>query len=66
MITLSAIKADIGGYPGHASMHPDLMAEAQGHMERARGQGLLVDFHVSAVQSVTAVLATSRDPVLVT
>ncbi len=47
MITVSAIKADIGGYVGHASMHPELIAEAQKHMERAKGQGLLVDFYVA-------------------
>ncbi|MFA4836279.1 MAG: fructose 1,6-bisphosphatase, partial [Dehalococcoidia bacterium] len=47
MITVSVIKADVGGYVGHSSMHPDLMAEAQKHMEKAKGQGLLVDFCVT-------------------
>ncbi len=47
MITLSVIKADVGGYVGHSSMHPDLMATAQEFMEKAKGQGLLVDFHVT-------------------
>jgi fructose 1,6-bisphosphatase len=28
-ITLSVIKADIGGYVGHSSSHPDILAEAQ-------------------------------------
>ncbi|MDD5092913.1 MAG: fructose-1,6-bisphosphate aldolase/phosphatase [Dehalococcoidia bacterium] len=47
MITLSVIKADVGGYVGHSSMHPDLIAEAKEHMIRAKGQGLLVDFCVT-------------------
>ncbi|MEE8372157.1 MAG: fructose-1,6-bisphosphate aldolase/phosphatase [Dehalococcoidia bacterium] len=47
MITLSVIKADIGGYVGHSSMHPDLIAEAQEHMEKAKKEGLLIDFHVT-------------------
>lgn len=44
MITLSVIKADVGGYVGHSSMHPDIMAKAQEQLEKAR---FLVDFHVS-------------------
>ncbi len=47
MITLSAIKADIGGYVGHSAMHPDLVEVAQVELEGARKRGLLVDFHVS-------------------
>lgn len=47
MITLSAIKADIGGYVGHSSMHPELIAHAQGRLETAKSEGLLIDFHVT-------------------
>ncbi len=47
MITLSVIKADIGGYVGHSSMHPELMAAAGDRLEGAKGKGLLIDFHVS-------------------
>ena len=47
MITLSVIKADVGGYVGHSSMHPALCETAQEHLERARSQGLLIDFHVT-------------------
>ena len=28
-ITLSVIKADVGGYVGHSSMHEDLVREAE-------------------------------------
>jgi fructose 1,6-bisphosphate aldolase/phosphatase len=47
LITLSAIKADIGGYVGHSSSHPDILAAAREHMERAKKEGLLVDYHVT-------------------
>ena len=46
-ITLSVIKADIGGYVGHSSSHPDILAEAQRCLEKAKKSGLLVDFHVT-------------------
>ncbi len=35
MITLSCIKADIGGYVGHSAMHPDVLAAAQEELEKA-------------------------------
>ena len=47
MITLSVIKADIGGYVGHASMHPDLEAKATEWMEKAQKSGMLIDYHVT-------------------
>lgn len=46
MLTLSTIKADIGGYVGHSAMHPDLMAEARRHLDKAKSDGLLIDFDV--------------------
>ena len=47
-ITLSVIKADVGGYVGHSSTHPEVLEKAQQCLEGARGQeGLLMDFHVT-------------------
>ena len=46
-ITLSVIKADIGGWVGHCSMHPDLMAEGEACMAKAKKSGLLIDYHVT-------------------
>jgi fructose 1,6-bisphosphate aldolase/phosphatase len=46
-ITLSVIKADIGGYVGHSSSHPEILADAQKNLEKAKKSGLLVDFHVT-------------------
>lgn len=46
-VTLSVIKADIGGYVGHSSMHPDLMEKAREHLGKVKGEGLIFDFHVT-------------------
>ena len=47
MITLSVIKADVGGYVGHSSMHPDIIEKAKESLEREKRSGLLIDFHVT-------------------
>jgi fructose 1,6-bisphosphate aldolase/phosphatase len=47
-ITLSVIKADVGGYVGHSGMHEKLIEEAKNHLGVAQTQGLIVDFHVTA------------------
>ncbi len=46
-ITLSVIKADIGGYVGHSESHPDLLAKADEDIARAKREGLLIDYHVT-------------------
>lgn len=46
-ITLSVIKADVGGYVGHSSVHPDLMKKANEKLQTAKDKKLLVDFHVA-------------------
>ena len=46
-VTLSVIKADIGGFVGHSDSHPDLLAYANECMQKAKSSGLLVDFHVT-------------------
>lgn len=47
MVTLSVIKADIGGYVGHSSSHPEILDLGREELEKARQRGLLIDFHVS-------------------
>lgn len=49
MVTLSVIKADVGGYVGHSSMHPALIECAKEKCESAKGSGLLIDYHVTRV-----------------
>ncbi len=46
-ITLSHIKADIGGYVGHSASHPDVLAKANECLAKAKQEGLLVDYHVT-------------------
>ncbi len=47
MITLSVIKADVGGYVGHSSSHPDLLDKARDNLQQAQREGLIIDFHVT-------------------
>jgi fructose 1,6-bisphosphate aldolase/phosphatase len=44
-ITLSVIKADIGGFPGHSSMHPALIEIAKRELTKVKGK-LIKDFKV--------------------
>jgi fructose 1,6-bisphosphatase len=45
-ITVSLIKADVGGFLGHPTVHPELKAKVTEQMEKAKKEGLLVDYHV--------------------
>ena len=47
MVTVSVIKADIGGYVGHSQSHPDILNLGREELEQAKQRGLLIDFHVS-------------------
>jgi len=47
MVTVSCIKADIGGLVGHTSSHPDILDLGREELELARQRGLLIDCHVS-------------------
>lgn len=46
-ITLSVIKADVGGYVGHSSIHPDLTKAAEERLSNAAEKGTLIDYHVT-------------------
>ena len=46
-ITLSVIKADVGGYVGHSESHPDVLAKAGECLAKAKKEGLLIDYHVT-------------------
>jgi len=46
-ITLSVIKADVGGYVGHSESHPDVIAKGEECMAKVKRDGLLVDYHVT-------------------
>ncbi len=47
-ITLSVIKADIGGWVGHSRIHPDLVERAKEVLAQGHKQGDILDFHVTA------------------
>lgn len=47
-ITLSVIKADIGGYVGHSSSHPQILEKATELLVRAKKAGELTDFYVTS------------------
>ncbi len=45
-ITVSLIKADVGGYPGHATVHDDLKKTADAVLSGAKKDGLLIDYRI--------------------
>lgn len=47
-ISLSVIKADVGGFVGHSAMHEDLINRADGLLKIAQGKDLITDFHVTS------------------
>ena len=46
-ITLSHIKADIGGYVGHSASHPEVLVKAEEFLAKAKQAGLLIDYCVT-------------------
>ncbi|KPJ52808.1 fructose 1,6-bisphosphatase [candidate division TA06 bacterium DG_24] len=59
-ITVSVIKADVGGYVGHSSMHPDLIATAEASLGKAKKAGTLIDVHVTRVGDDIEFIMTHR------
>ncbi|MDG6229623.1 MAG: fructose-1,6-bisphosphate aldolase/phosphatase [Candidatus Thermoplasmatota archaeon] len=45
--TFSVIKADVGGWPGHATVHPDLEKIAYKSLLEAQREKIITDFHVT-------------------
>lgn len=45
-MTISAIKADVGGYVGHGDVHPDMLAAAHMMLREAIDDGLVIDGRV--------------------
>ena len=48
-VTVSVIKADVGGLAGHSGIHPDLVKIAHDELAAAVNTGILIDFHVAWV-----------------
>ncbi len=47
-VTLSVIKADVGGFVGHSHIHEALLQRAEEELQEAKQRGLLLDFRVLA------------------
>jgi fructose 1,6-bisphosphate aldolase/phosphatase len=47
-VTISAIKADVGGYVGHSAVHPEMIEAAEDRVREAIGHGLLIDGSVNS------------------
>jgi fructose 1,6-bisphosphate aldolase/phosphatase len=58
-VTLSVIKADIGGYVGHSDSHRKSGADAE-KMEAAKNKGLLIDYHVTKCGDDGQLIMTTR------
>ncbi|MHC1608933.1 MAG: fructose-1,6-bisphosphate aldolase/phosphatase [Candidatus Methanofastidiosia archaeon] len=58
-ITVSIIKADVGGWPGHALVHPELMSVARKELEKVKGK-LLIDYHVANCGDDLELIMTHR------
>lgn len=59
-ITVSVIKADIGGWVGHSAIHPALIEGAQEKLTAAKATGVLVDYHVTACGDDLQLIMTHR------
>ncbi|MFH1650970.1 MAG: fructose-1,6-bisphosphate aldolase/phosphatase [Chloroflexota bacterium] len=62
-ITLSAIKADIGGYVGHSESHPEILEEAKRCLAPAKKDGLLIDYYVTKCGDDLQLIMTHRQGV---
>jgi fructose 1,6-bisphosphate aldolase/phosphatase len=59
-ITLSVFKADVGGFVGHGSVHPDMLKKAEEVLE-LQGKELLTDFFVTHVGDDINLVLTHRE-----
>jgi len=59
-ITLSVIKADVGGFVGHSSVHEDLKNVAREKLAEAVKAGILVDFFVANAGDDINLILTHR------
>jgi fructose 1,6-bisphosphate aldolase/phosphatase len=59
-ITMSVIKADIGGYVGHSSSHPNILTKAMQLLEGPKKKGTIVDFHVTNCGDDLELILTHR------
>lgn len=61
--TLSIIKADVGGFVGHSDVHPALREECVSCLEKAKKDGLIIDFCRGEVGDDIALIMTHNEGV---
>jgi fructose 1,6-bisphosphate aldolase/phosphatase len=59
-VTLSVIKADIGGYVGHSASHPEILARASLMLDDGRSNGAIIDYHVTNCGDDLELIMTHR------
>jgi len=59
-ITLSVLKADVGGFVGHGSVHPDMLEKARQTLKQ-EGKDTLIDFFVTNVGDDINLILTHRE-----
>ncbi len=62
-LTLSVIKADVGGNVGHSSVHPEMLAKAEEELAKAKKSGLIIDFCRGRVGDDIALIMTHQQGV---
>lgn len=62
-VTISVIKADIGGYVGHSSSHPRILECARELLEAAQRNQRLLDYHVTNCGDDLELIMTHRQGV---
>ena len=60
MITVSVIKADVGGVPGHSRVHPELKEIARNNLKKEKD---LIDFHVTHCGDDLELIMTHKEGV---
>jgi fructose 1,6-bisphosphate aldolase/phosphatase len=59
-ITLSIIKADVGGYVGHSDVHPALLSKAEECLAEAKENGLIIDYYRAKCGDDIALIMTHQ------
>ncbi len=57
-LTFSVIKADVGGYVGHSSVHPELIVKAEERLAQAKREGLIFDYYCGHCGDDVALIMT--------
>ncbi len=60
-ITLSVIKANVGGYVGRTSIHDDILEKAREHLSKSVSKGLLIDSWTSHVGDDLVLMMTHQN-----